>query len=111
MPEPADASIAASIATMSQQIVGLTETVNHLREDLRAERETYVRREVYDTRAVAIDREIKGLQKKDDELGDKIETAVQRVERAIEARRIPWTAVVSALVAVAALWLALTGGA
>lgn len=106
-----DTTVAASLATMSQQIVGLTQTVEHLREDLRAQSETYVRQDVYTTRAEAIDREIVGLRTADEKLGKSIEDAVARVERALDARRVPWTAVGSFVVAVAALWLAVSGGA
>ena len=106
--QPGDA---ATLATMSTQIVGLKESVDHLRDDLKSQSEMYVRNDVYQTRVIAVDREIVEMRKSDDRLTAALDRAVDRLEAAARERRIPWTAVGSFVVSAAALWLVLTGGA
>ena len=50
-----------STAVLSVKIDNLTQTVEHLRDDLKAQSETYVRKDVYETKIQSLDREIVGI--------------------------------------------------
>lgn len=50
-----------SSAVLSVKIDNLTQVVEHLRDDLKTQSETYVRKDVYDTKTQSLDREIVGI--------------------------------------------------
>lgn len=106
-PATEEVAVATALATMSQQIVGLTQTVEHLREDLRRESETYARKDVVETRLTGLDREVRDLKAADEKHTKALEDTKKALEDQANARRIPWTATVAAIAAIAALLLPL----
>lgn len=107
-PPEESVTVAAALATMSQQIVGLTQTVDHLREDLRYQSETYARQDVMDARLTGLDREVRDLKTRADKGDERLDEAVAKLDNRAEARRVPWTAVGAVVIAAIGLVITLT---
>ena len=90
-PLPTDG--ADSNAVLAVKIDNLTQVVEHLRDDLKAQSETYVRKDVYETKSTAVDREIVALKAGVERANTNLSEALQRLEDTANARRIPWTAI------------------
>jgi Ser/Thr protein kinase RdoA (MazF antagonist) len=86
---------------LAEKIVGLTAEVGRMREDLRDQSATYVRKTEWDLRASAHDREIVHLRSDITEM--KAEATATRT--LAEQRRPQWPAIVSAVVALVAVIL------
>lgn len=103
----APSSAEDSAAVLSVKIDALTQTVEHLRDDLRMQSETYVRRDVYAEKTTALDREIVALKDADKGHRSDLKDAIKALEDAANSRRIPWTAIAGFVLAAVSLGISI----